>query len=169
MPGYRQWSDGDNLAPADIDGYLMGQTIMRFANASARTGALPTPVNGMQADLADTGLVYIYDSTPGSWVPDKQCIKKPSNTLRGASTVTNADDPALQVALVPGQYRVELFLHVIGVTAGDITLALAFSGSASANQAARGMAVANTDGTDATSPYGVRLSGHSLTTSVNYA
>ena len=63
MPGYRQWSDGDNLTPADIDSYLMSQTLMRFPNTASRDAALPTPVAGMRSYAADVNQEYRYNGT----------------------------------------------------------------------------------------------------------
>jgi hypothetical protein len=165
MPGYKQWSDGDNLTPADIDGFLMGQTVMRFVNAAARAGALPTPVDGMMSYLADTGLTYQYDSLSAAWVADKQCVKKTANQSV-TSSATLVADTDLKVTLTPGQYRVEVFLHYTGATAGDIAIAWAFSGTnSSVVRTALGPGVAATAGDAATS---MRSSGNALATRLNY-
>jgi hypothetical protein len=164
MPGYKQWSDGDNLTPADIDGFLMGQTLMRFVNAAARAGALPTPVDGMQSYLADTGLTYQYDSLSAAWVPLLQVIKKVANQSVTSSTAF-VNDNDLKVTLTPGQYRVETFLHVSGDPAGDLKIVYTSSGTVStAVRSTLGMSVAGTDGTNSQ----LRSSANLITTSVNY-
>ncbi|MFJ7998930.1 hypothetical protein ACIQ7D_17540 [Streptomyces sp. NPDC096310] len=45
---------------------ITGQTVMRFASASARNAALTPPAAGMAAFLADSRLLTVYDGT--AWV-----------------------------------------------------------------------------------------------------
>lgn len=130
MPGYKTWNDGDPLTPADLDGYLMGQTIMRFATAAARTAAIPSPVAGMRSYLTADGTDYIY--TAGGWVPTSPIGKiKPADTTR-TSTATRTNDPDLQgIPLAIGTHRVEAMLGIQSAGAtGDFSLAWAFSGTA---------------------------------------
>ncbi len=171
MPGYKQWADGDILTPSDVDGYLMGQTLMRFASAAARTSALPSPTAGMQSYLIDTGLEYIYSG--GQWTPKFQFTKKAlAETVTTNTTLQDDDD--LVVALVPGTYRVELFMHAIATSlSGDVKVAWAFSGTlATQGRSCFGPSINTTDvsgtATAATTVGVVRSSAQTLTTAVSY-
>jgi hypothetical protein len=65
--GYKDFTVGQVLTSAEVDGYLMQQTVMKFADASARTTALTGVLaEGMISYLADTNAVEKYDGS--SWV-----------------------------------------------------------------------------------------------------
>jgi hypothetical protein len=65
--GYKDFTVGQVLTSAQVDGYLMQQTIMRFASASARTTALSGVLaEGMFSYLDDTNATEYYDGS--SWV-----------------------------------------------------------------------------------------------------
>ena len=64
--GFKSWVAGDVLEAADVNGYLMSQAVMVFADAAARTTAL-TPAEGMVTYLKDTDQVEKYNGT--AWVP----------------------------------------------------------------------------------------------------
>lgn len=64
--GFKDWSPGDVLTAADVDGYLMRQTVMTFADASARDTALSGVLDeGMVAYLEDTNVTTYYNGS--SW------------------------------------------------------------------------------------------------------
>ena len=64
--GYKDFTVGQVLTSAQVDGYLMQQTVMKFADASARTTALTGVLaEGMMSYLADTNAVEKYDGS--SW------------------------------------------------------------------------------------------------------
>lgn len=66
--GYKVWSAGDVLAAADVNGYLMQQSVMVFASSGARGSAIGTAVSeGMVTYLTDTNSVEVYDGS--SWGP----------------------------------------------------------------------------------------------------
>jgi len=65
--GFKDWAAGDVLTAADVDGYLMRQTVMTFADASARDTALSGVLDeGMTAYLEDTNEVTVYDGS--DWI-----------------------------------------------------------------------------------------------------
>jgi len=64
--GYKDFTVGQVLTSAEVDGYLMQQTIMKFADAAARNAALTGVLaEGMFAYLADTNATEYYDGS--SW------------------------------------------------------------------------------------------------------
>jgi hypothetical protein len=58
--GRKVWSAGDVLAAAEVNGYLMDQAVMVFADEAARTAAIGTPSQGMVAYLQDTSTLQVY-------------------------------------------------------------------------------------------------------------
>ncbi len=61
--GRKVWSAGDVVAAADVQGYLQDQSVMVFANATARTAAISAPTEGMVTYLSDTNALEYYDGS----------------------------------------------------------------------------------------------------------
>ena len=94
--GYKLFNTGDVLTAAQVNTYLMEQTVMVFADAAARTAALSGVVSeGMISYLKDTNAVEVYNGS--AWVAsdDPNAIQ---NTIVDAKgdliTATAADTPA---------------------------------------------------------------------------
>jgi len=73
MSGYKDFVAGDPLTAAQVDGYLMRQSVMVFASATARNAALSgVLVEGMHAYCVDLGItgspagLTVYDGS--AWV-----------------------------------------------------------------------------------------------------
>lgn len=65
--GYKLFNTGDVLTAAQVNTYLMQQTVMVFANATARTTALSGVLaEGMVSYLQDTNATEVYDGS--AWV-----------------------------------------------------------------------------------------------------
>jgi len=65
--GFKDFAAGDVLTAADVDGYLMRQTVMTFADASARDTALSGVLDeGMVAYLEDVNALTVYNGS--AWV-----------------------------------------------------------------------------------------------------
>ena len=65
--GFKDFAAGDVLTAADVDGYLMRQTVMTFADASARDTALSGVLDeGMVAYLEDVTLLPSTTAAHGS-------------------------------------------------------------------------------------------------------
>jgi hypothetical protein len=65
--GFKTFASGEVLTATNVNTYLMQQTIMVFADVSARSTAITSPSEGMFAYLSDTNLLTYYDGA--SWVP----------------------------------------------------------------------------------------------------
>ena len=63
--GFKVWSTGDLVNASDFNTYIMEQTVMVFADASARDSAISSPAEGMFAFLKDTNVLTFYDGS--SW------------------------------------------------------------------------------------------------------
>lgn len=77
MAGYKDYSDGNTLTAAELDGYLQRQTVMRFPTTVALTSTLGISSgvreHGMMAWADDgaggAGALYVFSSALTAWVP----------------------------------------------------------------------------------------------------
>jgi hypothetical protein len=95
--GYKLFNTGDVLTAAQVNTYLMEQTVMVFANAAARTTALSGVVSeGMISYLKDTNAVEVYDGS--NWVSsdDPNAIQNSIIAAKGDLIAGSANDtPAI--------------------------------------------------------------------------
>jgi hypothetical protein len=63
--GFKTFAAGEVLTAANVNGYLMQQTIMVFADATARDAAISSPSEGMFVYLTGTNALQFYDGS--SW------------------------------------------------------------------------------------------------------
>ena len=66
MP-YLDFQVNQVLTAAQVNTYLMNQSVMTFADAAARTTALPTPNNGMMSFQEDVLQVQVYSGAVLGW------------------------------------------------------------------------------------------------------
>ena len=64
--GFKDFQAGDVLTAVEVDTYLMQQTIMVFADATARDAAITAPAEGYHCFLKDTDAFEYY--TGSAWV-----------------------------------------------------------------------------------------------------
>lgn len=64
--GRKVWAADEILAAADLQNYIQDQTVMRYANATARTSGILSPTEGMVTYLDDANALYVYDGS--AWV-----------------------------------------------------------------------------------------------------
>lgn len=110
MP-YRDFQVNEILTAANVNDYLMDQAVMTFADAAARTAALPSPSAGMMTYLVDTSSVEVWDGTEfveiaGSSNVASDAIQPNFNTISEDYTFTSGQN---------------------GVSAGPITIADGFT------------------------------------------
>ena len=58
--GYKVFAAGEVLTAANVNGYLMEQAVMVFADSAARSSALGTPTQGMISYLQDTSTLQVF-------------------------------------------------------------------------------------------------------------
>lgn len=63
--GRKVFEANEVLTAADVNGYLMDQSVMVFDDSTARDSAISTATEGMVAYLKDTNQVEVYDGS--SW------------------------------------------------------------------------------------------------------
>jgi hypothetical protein len=114
----KTWQSGEEIKAADVNQYLQVQAVQVFADAAARTTAVPTPTVGMTSYLISTGALEIFTdkTSPASWRP-------PWNTSWGLMhnaavadiTWTNSNQflvPTLPCNLPGRYYKVELDINI---------------------------------------------------------
>ena len=107
--GFKDFQVGEVLTSSDVDGYLMQQTVMRFADAGARGSALGTAsgtavalAEGMLSYLDDVNQVQVYNGT--DWTAAGRIAQVVQTTLTSTVTVSSAsfaDVAGLSVAITP--------------------------------------------------------------------
>ena len=84
MGGYKDFVTGQVLTAADVQDYLMDQSVMVFGGTAARGSALASPTEGMVTYLSDTDTMQVYNGT--SWVAVGGGAAVLSNTPTGTYT-----------------------------------------------------------------------------------
>jgi hypothetical protein len=111
--GYKDFTVGQVLTSAEVDGYLMQQTIMKFADASARTTALTGVLaEGMFSYLADTNSTEYYDGS--AW----QSISNPGDI----TAIVTGTDSGLSGGATSGSVTLRLKLEFNAQTGTTYTL-----------------------------------------------
>jgi hypothetical protein len=100
--GFKTFTDGSVLTAAEVNTYLMQQTIMAFADATARDAAISSPSEGMFVYLTGSNTLQYYDGS--SWT----------------ATSLTADITGIVTAAASGLQG--------GATSGDVTLSLNLAG-----------------------------------------
>ena len=65
--GFAVFQDGSVLTASAVQGYMMDQMIMVFADAAARDAAILSPSEGMFAFLKDTDKLTVYTTSWGDF------------------------------------------------------------------------------------------------------
>ena len=89
---YKVFTNGSPLPASDLNDYLMKQSVMVFANSTARSAALTAPTEGMVTYLEDTNKVEVY--TGSSWTDindNTAAIPKSTVTTTGDLIVANGN------------------------------------------------------------------------------
>lgn len=71
------------LTAADVNSFLMDQTVMSFAGTAARGSAIITPTEGMVSYLEDIDSLSIYNGT--QWVTNRPTMTFASSAARGSA------------------------------------------------------------------------------------
>lgn len=65
--GYKSFSVGEKLTAANVNTYLMQQSVMTFASTAARDAAITAPSEGMFAYSTADDEFYVYSGS--AWIP----------------------------------------------------------------------------------------------------
>jgi hypothetical protein len=77
---------GEVLAAADVNSFLMDQTVMSFAGTAARGSAIPSPVEGMYTHLEDTDRLEFWNGS--AWATPFGLTLVAQQAVAGVGTIT---------------------------------------------------------------------------------
>ena len=90
MAGRKTFTAGEVLQAADVNDFLMDQSVMVFAGTAARGSAIPSPTEGMVTYLSDSDEVQVYDGS--AFVPvaptDSGLIQISTTTFSSVASVS---------------------------------------------------------------------------------
>jgi hypothetical protein len=113
--GRRTWTAGEVVTAANVQGYLQDQTVMVFADASARDAAITAPTEGMVAYLSDSNTLTAY--TGSAWVPAPLLTSEPLGNrniaFNGAMQVAQRGTSTASIT-TGGYYTVDRWALVLG-------------------------------------------------------
>jgi hypothetical protein len=113
---------GEVLAAADVNSFLMDQTVMSFAGTAARGSAIPSPVEGMYTHLEDTDRLQFWNGS--AWV-----------SPLGSTLITSQDFTSTSSVVVNDVFSSQFDAYQIVITvssassAGDMAMQLQVSGT----------------------------------------
>lgn len=93
--GYKLFVDDEVLYANEVNGYLMDQAVMVFANATARNSQIITPSEGMISYTANDDLIRYYNGT--SWLPIAVSTITAGSGLSGGGAGTSSVTLSLNV------------------------------------------------------------------------
>jgi len=144
------WAVNEILASADVNSYLMDQSVMSFAGTAARSSAIATATEGMVTYLEDVAGVQAFEYYNGSaWtqlIPPAGAI----NNITAAYTVTATDVNDTIVAggtvaytiTVPDLLAIGDRVDIVRDSSGTVTLAAGTGVTTWAGAGTAGTAVA---------------------------
>lgn len=121
MAGFREFAAGEPLTAANVDGFLMKQSVMKFADAAARDSALGTTVaggnalrEGMIAYLDSTNDVLKYDGSAWTTVNNlgigSNVVQAVKTDTFAHSSITLTAVPDLEVKITPASTSNKVFI-----------------------------------------------------------
>lgn len=155
---YKVFTAGSLATAADVNTYLMKQSVMVFADATARNAALTSPTEGMLTYQEATDSLTLYNGSV--WVPFDTTWTTYTPTLAGVNLGSGSTLSAAYAVI--GKTVIVQFYFALGSTTtitGDISFSLPINHANSNRSASVGTCVV-TDATPATRyPGTVLLSG----------
>ena len=139
MAGFKEFVTGEILTAADVNSYLMEQSVMVFASTAARDAAITAPSEGMFAySLADDSY-YVYSGS--AWLPYNIVWKSYTPTLSGVTLGTGYTLSAAWAQL--GELVVVNFYFALSSTSaitGDVSFSLPVNQASSNRSISAGLA-----------------------------
>ena len=120
----KTFTAGEVLAAADVNTFLMDQSVMTFAGTASRGSAIGTATEGMMTYLADVDLFQFYNGTIWVNVNPGQSDKSAGYTLTSAdrNTYIRSTGSAITIT-VPDVLANGDSVNFIQAGAGQITFA----------------------------------------------
>lgn len=103
MGGRKVWASGDILTAADVNDYLMDQSVMVFAGTAARASAIASPSEGMVTYRSDDNVVEAYTGAAWQSIGGKilQVVRATDATQRTTTSTSYVDVTGMSVTITP--------------------------------------------------------------------
>jgi hypothetical protein len=132
--GYKLFSTGEVLTAANVNNYLMNQTVMVFASAAARTTALSGVLaEGMISYRTDSHILEYYNGSAWGAVSTATSLNLSFNAQTGTTytlatgdvnyLVTASNASAITVTVPPSIFTSGQQVHLQQIGAGQVTFA----------------------------------------------
>ena len=123
--GFKTFATGDVLTASDVNTYLMQQTVMAFADATARDAAVTSPTDGMICFLTGSSALQYHDGS--SWTSidlagDITGVTAGTNISGGGTTGTVTVNLSIDAAVAFGSDGSGVDATFHSATAGDYML-----------------------------------------------
>lgn len=148
MPGLgrKVFTVSEVLTAANVNGYLMDQTVMVFAGTAARSSAIATASEGMVSYRTDSNIIEVFDGSSWVGVNDRTITSMTATaytaTLANANGLIYASNASAQTITVPDVYEVGQAFEVIRDGAGTVSIAAGTGITSWAGAGTAGTAVA---------------------------
>jgi hypothetical protein len=116
LSGRKVFVAGEVLQAADVNDYLMDQSVMVFAGTAARGSAIPSPSEGMVTYRSDDDVVEVFDGSVFAPVGVEPAILQVVSTIKtntfSTSSFTFTDVTGLTASITPKSTSSKIYLAV---------------------------------------------------------
>lgn len=124
----KTWATGEDVLSTDFNTYVQKQVVSTFADATARTAAIPSPTQGQLTVLLDTNHIEIWTGTAWSTVNDPPAIRARISGVQGLTA--GAETQLAMNAVDYSRNGMALSTGAISVPITGLYLVVGFLGSA---------------------------------------
>jgi len=128
--GRKVFTAGEVLTAANVQGYLMDQTVMVFAGTAARGSGIGTATEGMLTYLSDTNTIQYYDGA--AWtnlVPTTTAATVTTVSAAYTAVAADANDTILAngstayTITIPDLFAINDRIDIVRDSSGTVTIA----------------------------------------------
>lgn len=147
MPGLgrKVFTVSEVLTAANVNGYLMDQSVMLFASSAVRATAIGTAAEGMVSYRSDFNILEVYDGAQWSGVNERTVTSMTATAMTATLAMANglilANSTAAQTITVPDVFEIGQAFEVIRDGAGTVILAAGTGATSWAGAGTAGTAV----------------------------
>jgi hypothetical protein len=129
MPGLGRKVFGVNeiLTAANVNGYLMDQSVMLFASSAVRASAIATASEGMVTYRSDFNVLEVFDGSSYVGINERTISAMTASAMTATLSMANglilASSTAAQTITVPDVFEIGQAFEVIRDGAGTVILA----------------------------------------------
>ena len=147
MPGLgrRVFTATEVLTAANVNGFLMDQSVMLFASSAVRATAIGTAAEGMVTYRSDFNILEVFDGTSYVGINERTITSMTASAMTATLNMANglilASSTAAQTITVPDVFEIGQAFEVIRDGAGTVILAAGTGATSWAGAGTAGTAV----------------------------